>query len=249
MESHRAAWTRTALAVTGLFVLTAGMALAQSRSWTAYAESSSPADDAVLVEVLGDLSLSDALSVVRAVSRRPQPDISGLAEGLLGWTDGARAELLLRVALESILALEGEARAAGLSENERTLEFLFGELGRIDSAMTRAAAWKAAAASSPGLRRRLIPEARRGAAAILSRADQEGGAGHGAESGGSGALTGEAGADPELAAEALSFLAYLRVTPDPTLRTFADAIREESRSAEVVRAARNVLSATGAGSR
>jgi hypothetical protein len=50
---------------------------------------------------------------------------------------------------------------------------------------------------------------------------------------------------PELAAEGRAFLSYLAGTPDATLTALADAMREESRNADFVRRAREVLAGGG----
>jgi hypothetical protein len=131
-------------------------------------------------------------------------------------------------------ALPAARRRPALAANAGLLRHFLDESSRLESAMLRAAVWRAAAASTGESRRNMLPAARTAAAALHARfaasAQQRFDDGAPARRD-----------DPQLAAEAVAFFSYVSATPDDTLLALADAIREESRDAALVERARSVF--------
>lgn len=211
-------------------------ATAQGRNWADVAEASGPAQDDFIAELLATLPLTDALTVARSLPRRDDADIGAALRALHVGPDAGtqRAELLTRVALDAMLALPADRRPVALEANAGLLRHFLSESPRLESAMLRAAVWRAAAASTGEARREMLPAARTAAVALHARfaAAANDRVGDGAP---------ERTEDPELAAEAVAFFSYAAATPDGTLVALTDAIREESRDAAVIEQARSLL--------
>ncbi len=229
------------LLVTGVQAATAPTpATAQTGNWADVVEASGPEEDDFISELLATLPLTDALTVARSLPRREAADIAAPLRALHRGPDAGthRAELLTRVALDALSALPADRRGPALEANAGLLRHFLLESRRLESAMLRAAVWRAAAASTEQARQDILPAARTAAAALHARfaasADERVGdrVGHG-----------EPGQteDAERAAEALAFFSYAAVTPDGTLVALVDAIREESRDATLVERAHSVL--------
>jgi hypothetical protein len=209
---------------------------AQSGGWADIAEASGPEQDGYIAELLTTLPLTDALTVARSLPRREHADIGAPLRALYRGPRAAtqRAELLTRVALDALHALPADRRRPALEANAGLLRHFLVESSRLESAMLRAAVWRAAAASSEEARRDMLPAARTAAAALHARF---------AAAGDDRVVerAPDRREDPELTAEGLAFFSYADVTPDSTLVALADAIREESRDAALVERARSVL--------
>jgi hypothetical protein len=211
-------------------------ATAQSGNWAAVAEASGPAQDDFITELLATLPLTDALTVARSLPRREAADIGAPLRALhRGPHAGTqRAELLTRVAFDALHALPAARRAPALETNAGLLRHFLEESPRLESAMLRAAVWRAAAASTGEKRREMLPEARAAASALHARF----------AAGADARVDDDAPGrreDPELVAEAIAFFSYVAATPDGTLAALVDAIREESRNGALVERARTVL--------
>ena len=211
-------------------------ATAQSGNWAAVAESSGPAQDDFIAELLTTLPLTDALTVARSLPRRESADIGAPLRALHRGPDAGtqRAELLTRVALDALHALPADRRAPALEANAGLLRDFLDKSPRLESAMLRAVVWQAAAASAREARRGMLPAARAAASALHARFATAADARVDDNAPGR-------NEDPELVAEAIAFFSYAAATPDDTLMALADAIREESRDAALVERARSVL--------
>jgi hypothetical protein len=223
-----AAGRRVAAVSAVLALFTAWPLSARNPDWAAFAAASSPKDDTLVVELLLSLPLNEALEVADALASRPDPALSRLVMELAPreTPEPERASLVLRVMLEALLALPEAARREALVANAETAAFLLGAGGQAEAPMLRAAVWRLAGALPEDRRQALLPVARGAASDLYERV-----------------RTTRMG--PELAAEGRAFLSYLAGTPDATLTALADAMREESRNADFVRRAREVLAGGG----
>jgi hypothetical protein len=209
---------------------------AQTGNWAGVAEASGPAQDELITELLATLPLTDALTVARSLPRREDADIAAPLRALHRGPDAGtqRAELLTRVALDAMHALPAARRRPVLEANAGLLRHFLDESPRLESAMLRAAVWRAAAASTGEARRNMLPAARAAASALHARFAAAADARVGDDAPGR-------REDPELVAEATAFFSYAAATPDGTLAALVDAIREESRDGALVERARTVL--------
>jgi hypothetical protein len=216
--------------VIGLATSLARPTFAQSSEWAELARSGSAQTDAELARAVEMLSLGDALAVARALTRRPEPDVSAFVRELQSRPTGPRQELVLRTLAEGWLSLEPSVREHALSENGTALRLVLAHAERWTSPMLWAAFWHAAAQAPADLRRSLLPEARQGAS-LLAREFS-----HAAQEAGPPKVT-----DPELNAAASGFAAFVRATGDPGLTALADRMREQSGHAATVRRLRSAV--------
>jgi hypothetical protein len=224
---------------------------AEVSTWSAFVERSSTEDDEVIVEVLTTLPLAQAVSVSRALARRAEADIQGVVRGLLA--SGAafrsgRAQLLIRVAIEELLALGETARRAAAGANVGTVELLLDRRERSADPMLHAAVWRLAALLPDTARLELLPAARRAAGLLAERFAEtaeppQRPRGSSVGAGGHRSPAPRPPRDPRLVAEARAFVAFAAVVADPTVRNFVDIIREDARHQRLVTEAREVLAA------
>jgi hypothetical protein len=213
-----------------VFLFSPTQAFGQSDRWAAFALTTGPATDAELARTMNAMALSEVVRVARALPKRPDPDLSRLVKALLLSPRGQRQDLVLRLLVEGMLALEEPNRSDALTANEETLRLLLERAGETESPMLPAAVWRAASRAPSRVRAALLPEARSAATALHRSFLTE------AEHAGPEKVT-----DPQLNAQAAAFAAFVRTTSDDGLRVLADAVREKSGSIATVRKLREAV--------